>query len=115
MKINYNNRKFRPVNQSNNSETSSETVFDYQQKDFILSSHYSGGEIVSGHLIGLVDEEGNIDMRYHQINKKGELMTGQCLSRPEILPDGRIRLYETWQWTSGDKSRGESILEEFKI
>ncbi len=112
MKFNYNNKEFKPVNQSDNSETSSETVFQYQQKGNILTANYAGGEIVTGHLIGLVDVDGNIDMRYHQINKKGELMTGQCQSQPEILKDGRIRLHETWQWTSGDMSKGESVLEE---
>jgi hypothetical protein len=39
-------------------------------------------------------------------------MTGICRSTPEILPDGRIRLHEKWQWTSGDRSSGESIVEE---
>ena len=34
-------------------------------------------------------------MRYHQVNDRGELMTGVCRSTPEVLPDGRIRLHET--------------------
>jgi hypothetical protein len=51
-------------------------------------------------------------MRYHQVNEQGELMTGTCRSKPEILPDGRIRLHETWRWTSGDGSEGSSIIEE---
>lgn len=41
-------------------------------------------------------------------------MTGRCLSTPEYLPDGRIQLYEKWQWTSGDQSAGESIVEEVR-
>jgi hypothetical protein len=51
-------------------------------------------------------------MRYHQVNDKDELMTGICISRPEILADGKIRLHESWEWTSGDKSTGKSIIEE---
>jgi hypothetical protein len=39
-------------------------------------------------------------------------MTGRCHSIPEQLSDGRIRLHEQWQWTSGDLSSGESIVEE---
>lgn len=39
-------------------------------------------------------------------------MTGTCNSRPELLKNGKIRLHEEWQWTSGDKSKGKSILEE---
>jgi hypothetical protein len=110
--INYNNKTFRPVSNTGNGETSSETVFVYQQDGAILTSEYSGGQIVKGHLIGLVDMQGNIQMRYHQVNTKGELMTGICNSKPELLANGKIRLHESWQWTSGDKSKGESIIEE---
>lgn len=39
-------------------------------------------------------------------------MTGVCKSIPEILSNGKIRLYEKWKWTSGDKSEGKSIIEE---
>jgi hypothetical protein len=110
--INYNGKKFSPVSNSENGETSSETTFIYKQIGNILTSEYEGGKIKKGHLIGLVDENGNIDMRYHQVNDKGEIMTGVCKSIPEIMDNGKIRLHESWQWTSGDKSKGESIIEE---
>lgn len=110
--INYNNKIFRPISNTANGETSNETIFNYKQVGNILTCEYFGGNIKLGHLIGLVDDEGNIDMRYHQVNTKGELMTGICKSKPEILPSGKIRLHENWQWTSGDKSKGHSILEE---
>lgn len=110
--INYNNKVFSPVSNTDNGETSSETIFNYQQNESILTAEYKGGKIKKGHLIGLVDENGNIDMRYHQVNENGELMTGKCHSRPEILASGKIRLHEEWEWTSGDYSKGTSILEE---
>jgi hypothetical protein len=110
--MNYNNRIFRPISNTENGETSSETLFHYKQIGNILTSEYSGGKIKYGHLIGLVDSGGNIEIRYHQINIKGELMTGICVSKPEILQNGKIRLHENWEWTSGDKSKGTSIIEE---
>lgn len=110
--IDYNNRVFRPVSNSDNGETSGETLFRYKQENGILTADYSGGKIIKGHLMGLVDEKGVISMRYHQVNLQGELMTGECLSTPEIMANGKIRLHETWQWTSGDRSRGESVIEE---
>lgn len=110
--MNYNNRIFRVVNNSENGDTSSETTFHYQQEGNILTSSYSGGNIVSGHLLGIVDVNGNIDMRYHHVNKDGEIMTGLCRSTPEILQDGRIRLHEEWKWTNGDQSSGKSTIEE---
>ncbi|MEO8770732.1 MAG: hypothetical protein ABI402_11620 [Ferruginibacter sp.] len=110
--INYNNKTFRPVSNTENGETSVETIFHYKQTENILTSTYSGGKIKHGHLIGIVDEQAAIEMRYLQINDKNELMTGTCNSRPEILPNGKIRLHESWQWTSGDCSEGNSIIEE---
>ena len=112
MKVNYNNKKFKVVQNSDNGETSEETIFEYKQHGNILTSEYQGAQIVKGHLLGLVDEDGNIEMRYHQINQKGELMTGICRSIPEFLDNGKIRLYESWKWTSGDLSEGKSVLEE---
>lgn len=110
--INYNNKVFKPTSNTENGETSNETVFLYKQVGNIIASEYSGGKIIKGHLIGLVDEAGNINMRYHQVNEKGELMTGICKSLPEILSNGKIRLHENWEWTSGDMSKGNSVIEE---
>lgn len=110
--MNYDQKRFRPVSNSDNAETSEETIFLYEQKGNVLTSSYRGGQISEGHLIGLVDDQGHIDMRYHQINLSGELMTGICRSTPELMENGKIRLHEKWQWTSGDQSEGQSILEE---
>ena len=110
--MNYNDKKFRPISNTENGETSNETLFHYKQIGNILTSEYAGGKIKHGHLIGLVDPGGNIEMRYHQVNDKDELMTGICKSKPEILENGKIRLHENWEWTSGDKSKGTSVIEE---
>lgn len=112
MVINYNNKVFRPVSNSDNGAVSGDTSFHYQQSGRIVTAEYSGGDITMGHLIALIDAAGCLDMRYHQVNKSGALQTGVCHSTPEILPDGRIRLKERWQWTSGDHSHGSSVVEE---
>jgi len=111
--INYDGKYFRPVSNTENGETSGDTLFKYRQEGNILTAEYAGGKIKYGHLIGLVDENGNIDMRYHQINDHGVIMTGLCKSTPEFMTNGKIRLHETWEWTSGDKSKGQSIIEEW--
>jgi hypothetical protein len=110
--IDYNNKLFSPISNTENGETSNETIFKYQQTGNVLTAEYAGGKIISGHLIGLVNENGCIEMRYHQVNDQGALMTGICYSKPELLENGKIRLHETWEWTSGDKSKGQSIIEE---
>jgi len=110
--INYNKKKFRPVYNVKNGETTEDTVFHYFQNKNIVTASYSGGKIINGHLIGIVLEDGSIEMRYHQVNIQNTLMTGICHSIPEIMSDGRVRLHENWEWTSGDFSKGTSIIDE---
>ena len=46
----YHNKKFQPVQNTENGETSAETIFHYKQEGNILTSEYAGGKIVKGHL-----------------------------------------------------------------
>ena len=112
MKINYDGRVFSPVQNSESGEVSGETVFYYHQRDDLVWAEYRGGEIVFGQLVAKISADNSLEMRYQHLNKKGVLMTGKCVSTPEILASGKIRLSEKWQWTSGDLSEGESAIEE---
>src|SRR5690606_8757594 len=110
--VNYHNRTFHTVSNPQNRESSSETIFHYKQIGNVDFAEYQGGNIKYGHLLRRVSEYGTIEMTYHQVNVAGELMTGKCESIPEILSNGKVRLHENWEWTSGDLSKGKSIVEE---
>lgn len=112
MKINYHNKSFKVVQTSTNGDVSKNLIFTYQQKGFTLSCSYSSETILEGHLLGTVSSEGIISMHYHHIDDKKNIKTGLCTSTPELMKNGKIRLYEKWQWTNGDKTEGNSILEE---
>jgi len=112
--VDYDNRVFRSVANTPNGEVGSETLFHYRQAGNRVWATYEVGGIAAGHLIATAGADGALDMRYHHLSPTGALMTGICRSRLEILPDGRYRLHETWQWTSGDLSRGTSIVEEIR-
>ncbi|MFD2524089.1 n-acetylglutamate synthase [Emticicia soli] len=110
--LNFHKKTFRSLSNTANGEVGEETLFHYSQNGDIVWAEYAGGMIVKGFLIAKVLADSILDMRYEHINKAGEIMTGKCCSTPELLPDGRIRLHEKWQWTSGDLSSGESVVEE---
>lgn len=110
--IDYDGRRFRSVENSASGEVGPETVFSYGQEGDIVRATYAGGGVRSGALIATADAEGRLDARYQHVNAAGELMTGECRTTPEVLPDGRLRLHEEWRWTSGDRSSGRSIVEE---
>ncbi|WP_077919512.1 n-acetylglutamate synthase [Spirosoma sp. 209] len=110
--INYHNRRFRSVSNSPTGEVSGETVFQYFQQDDLVWATYQGGSIRFGTLTGLVGPDGSLRFTYQHVNNQNELMTGHCKSTPDQLPDGRLRLSERWQWTSGTHAAGESVIEE---
>jgi hypothetical protein len=114
MNVSYDNRKFRSITNTGTGEVGADTVFHYHQNGDLVWAEYSGGEIVFGTLTAKCGSDDVLDMRYQHLNSEGTLMTGICTSTPELLPDGRIRLHEKWQWTSGDLSSGESTIEEFR-
>ncbi len=112
MLINYNNRKFAGVANSTTGQVSGETIFEYFQQGNQLTARYSGGEILSGQMIGIVHDDNSLEFVYHHIDVHGHLRSGYCHSKPEILEDRRIRLHEKWRWTYGGDSEGESVIEE---
>ncbi|MEO0470980.1 MAG: n-acetylglutamate synthase [Bacteroidota bacterium] len=108
----YHNRHFRAVSNSDNGEVDRQTTFHYRQQDNILWATYKGTNIRFGTITGIVHEDGRLIFTYQHLNQDNDFMTGRCESRPEELPNGKIRLHESWQWTCADFSKGESIVEE---
>ncbi|MEM7798456.1 MAG: n-acetylglutamate synthase [Chloroflexota bacterium] len=110
----YNNRTFKSIRNSGSGEVDVETRFHYRQIDNVVWATYSGGAIKHGTLNGLVNTDGSLDFCYSHVNQEDVIMTGRCHSTPETLPDGRLRMHETWTWTSGDRSSGVSMIEEVR-
>jgi hypothetical protein len=111
-KWSYDNKQFRSVSNTNDGEVTQETIFEYRQIGQAISAKYQGGNIREGNLLGTVDTNGIIHMSYQHWNTDNQFRTGICVSKPELLPNGKIRLYESWQWTNGSHGKGESIIEE---
>jgi hypothetical protein len=112
MELNFDGRLFKAIAQTENGEVTPDTLFHYHQRGNVVWATYEGGAIAFGTLVAALTRDGKLDMRYAHVNRAGELMTGKCESVPEVLPDGRYRLHEKWQWTSGDGSSGSSVIEE---
>lgn len=110
--IRYDGRAFEPVSNSSAGDVSSETRFFYRQSGDVVWATYEGGSVRFGTLVAKVDEHDVLDMRYQHVSAAGELKTGTCRSVPELLEDGRLRLHESWRWTSGGEGSGSSVVEE---
>lgn len=110
--INYDGRKFVPKMNSENGEVNEKTLFLYHQNGSFLWAEYSGGDILKGSLIGSVSDNGELDFAYQHMNREMQVKTGKCHSVPAVNENGKIELTEQWEWTSGDYSKGESLLVE---
>jgi hypothetical protein len=110
--IDYDARAFRSVANSDGGDVDEATTFHYRQRDDVVWATYAGGAVVFGTLLAKVDAFGNLDMRYQHVAVGGNFKSGRCQSRPERLPDGRLRLHEAWRWTDGAEGEGVSVVEE---
>ena len=108
-------RRFVAVDNASG-EVGTDTVFIYDEDAAAGSvwADYAGGAVVRGHLVGTRTSSGDadtLDFRYVQLRRDGTTSSGRCRSVVEVLPDGRLRLHETWAWESRDGS-GTSTIEE---
>ncbi|GGZ54162.1 hypothetical protein GCM10010387_55260 [Streptomyces inusitatus] len=86
------------------------TRFRYHERDGVIWAEYAGGDVVRGHLVGTRAGD-RLDFRYVQLTADGATSCGHCVSTVAELPDGRVRLAETWEWESREGS-GTSVVEE---
>ena len=99
-----------PVADQAPGQVGTRTRFNYHEKDGEIWAEYAGGDVVRGHLVGT--REGDLlDFRYVQLKRDGTTSSGHCVSRVVELPDGRVRLEESWEWES-QPGRGTSVVEE---
>ncbi|MFZ1529375.1 MAG: hypothetical protein WAT19_11515 [Ferruginibacter sp.] len=112
MKLDLNNKKFRPLVNAANGEVSCQTVFHYKQEGNFVFAEYAGGSIIKGQITGKIMDDDHLEFVYQHINSNGDIMTGKCSSYPETGENGKLLLKEYWQWTCGDQSKGESVIIE---
>lgn len=108
--IHYAGRLFRAVALDGEGDVSAETVFRYDQRGDTLLGSYSGGDVDFGSIVGRVLPDGSLTFLYHHRTKGGALRSGSCESTPAVLPNGKVRLHERWEWHGGGS--GTSVLEE---
>ncbi|MGW7056380.1 hypothetical protein [Streptomyces sp. NPDC054887] len=99
-----------PVADQAPGQVGTRTRFTYHEQDGRIWAEYAGGDVVRGHLVG-TREGDTLHFRYVQLKHDGTTSSGRCASTVVGLPDGRVRLEETWAWESQEGS-GTSVVEE---
>lgn len=109
--INFNNKTFYLVENSENGQVNSETIFEYKQQGNLVTADYSGGSILYGKIIALL--EGNyLNMLYQCVTNKNELMAGKAKAFISFNENNKIKLALNWEWLGDDKEKGTSVYIE---
>ena len=109
--ISYHDMYFVGVENYDSGDLTAETIFHYRQHDDLVWGTFEGGRALHGNLIAKILVDGKLEMVWQYLNQDGEFVSGKCISKPEILSDGRIRLHESWQ-IAGSGETGQSVIEE---
>ena len=101
----------RVVQTAPNGVVGNETIFRFSQAGSVVEARYSGGRIVTGYLVGILQED-SLSFRYCQVSDGVRIDGGASSGRLESLSDGRLRLVESFTWDSRGGDGGVNIFEE---
>ena len=110
MTVSYHNKRFCGVANYDDGDLTKEVLFHSHQKNRTVWGTFEGGRVRFGTLVANVLDDDKLDMVWQYLNIDGEFVSGRCRSVPEQLPDGRLRLHESWTTTGGEP--GTSVIEE---
>ncbi|MEA2194654.1 MAG: hypothetical protein QOG42_1088 [Solirubrobacteraceae bacterium] len=108
MRIDYDGRRFGPAGSAGEDGL----VALYRQDGDLLYGEFSGGRSRRGGLAGTCAPDGTLSFAYCMVQAGGEVISGHCVSTPELLDDGRVRLCEQWERYGEHAGQGVSWLEE---
>jgi hypothetical protein len=108
--LSYNNKRFVGVENYDDGDLTQDVLFHYKQVGNTVWGTFEGGRVRFGTLVADVLENNQLRMVWQYLNIDGEFVSGECLSKPKLLPDGRLRLEETWSTANGPT--GTSAIEE---
>ena len=88
-----------------------DTIFVFSQQGTVISAEYSGGKIVKGFLVGVMNDA-RLNFSYCQLQSDGNIDNGISSCEVSLTPGGKIRLTEHFEWKSREGVTGTNIFEE---
>ena len=106
-KFNFKNKKFALIQNSDNGQVNTETVFNYNQDGNLVTADYFGGTIKYGKIIAeLKDNE--LNMLYQCLTTDNELKAGKALAQISLTENDKIKLSLDWEWLTNGSEKGKS-------
>lgn len=105
--INFNNKTFSLVENSEKGKANAETIFEYKQNGDLVTADYYGGNIRYGKIIAVLKGM-QLSMLYQCLTSTNELIAGKAIAEISVTDDKRIKLKLNWEWFDNMNEKGVS-------
>ncbi|TWD83533.1 hypothetical protein FB561_4697 [Kribbella amoyensis] len=82
----------------------------HREDDLVWAEFFAGGRLRSGRLVGHLQADGSIKAAYCLLMATGDLVSGECLSVPEVDARGNLRIADHFRRSDG--TTGISYIEQ---
>ena len=106
-KINFNNKTFSLVDNSEQGTVNSDTIFKYKQNGNLVTADYFGGSVNYGKIIA-IHRNDHLEMLYQCLTITNKLKAGKAIALISVSENGKIKLNLNWEWLGEEKGTGAS-------
>lgn len=106
-KFDFNNKRFALIQNSDNGQVNTETIFNYKQDDNLVTADYFGGTIKYGKIIAALKGD-ELNMLYQCLTTDNQLKAGKALAQIMHTENGKIKLSLDWEWLTNGNDKGKS-------
>jgi len=110
--FNLNNLKMNAIQTAQNGVINKDTVFAFSQDGSRVWAEYSGGRVIRGNLIGILNDE-RLQFRFCQLEEGNVLKGGVSNCEILISRDGFLQVIENFECES-NKESGVNIIQEIR-
>lgn len=105
--INFNNKTFSLISNSENGKVTDETIFEYKQKGDLVTADYYGGTVRYGKIIAILNDR-QLNMLYQCLTTTNELKSGKAIAEISFTENDKIKLKLNWEWLGTGNEKGIS-------
>ncbi|MDB4291944.1 hypothetical protein N9954_00950 [Maribacter sp.] len=106
-KIDFNNKTFSLVGNSENGSVTSGTVFKFKQEGNLVTAAYQGGGITYGKIIAKLEDD-ILHMVYQCLTDEAELKSGKATATISFNKKNKMKLTLQWEWLGEVSETGVS-------
>jgi hypothetical protein len=111
--INFNNKIFSLIQNTDKGRVDSETIFEYKQDGDLVTADYFGGAIKYGRIIAKLEGD-KLNMLYQCLTTSNELKAGKATAKITFTDNGKLKLSLDWEWLTNEDEKGQSEYVEIE-